>query len=226
MGQKRGRQAGPCLTLWAGPRPPLACCGLLNYIDFASPGFSVHRVGRAPSFPAILSQGGWQPEELRLAVTVPPLGEQARLGDCKVIQYLFIYSPWVGLVVSQPLSALSPECLETPALPQLLWLLLVESPILRPVAGPKAVPDILALTHLPVNVSPSPSAPSPALGGWVNGQENEAKASTPSRVRRSPPRRAEPYLRRAGLAGPQACGSTRAAPGLLGLLPAQEGACT
>lgn len=33
----------------------LACCGLPNGVDFASPGFPVRRMGRAPSFqPAFL----------------------------------------------------------------------------------------------------------------------------------------------------------------------------
>ena len=46
----------------------------------------------------------------------PLMGEQARLRDYKVIQYLFIYSPWVCLKVSQShLSALSPECSGDPS---------------------------------------------------------------------------------------------------------------
>lgn len=64
-----------CLILWAEPRPPLACYGLLNYVDFAGPGFSVHRGRAGPLLPATLSQGRWWLEELRLAVTVPPVGE-------------------------------------------------------------------------------------------------------------------------------------------------------
>lgn len=115
MGQKRGRQAGPCLTLWPGPRTPLARSGLLNCVDFAGPGFSVHRVGQAPSFqPPCLR--GIAARGTEVGSDRPLMGEQARLGDGKVIQYLFIYSPWVGLKVSQPyLSALSPECSGDPS---------------------------------------------------------------------------------------------------------------
>lgn len=128
------------------------------------PWFLSPQGGAGPLLPSQPVSGRMAARGTEVGSDSPPLGEQARLGDCKVIQYLFIYSPWVGLVVSQPLSALSPKCLETPALPQLRRLLLVESPILRPVAGPKVVLDILALTHLPVNVSPSPFCPQPCFG--------------------------------------------------------------
>ena len=72
----------------------------------------------------------------------------------------------------------------------------------------------------------------------MNKQEKEAKVLGPCRACHSPPCRAEPCLHRAGLAGAQALhecgcrvreghGSLRTAtPPLLGLLPAQEGACT
>lgn len=109
--QKTGRQAGPCFTLWAGPRPPLPYCGLLNCIDLAGPGFSVHRVEQAPSFQPAFVSGRMAARGTEVNSDSPLMGEQARLKDCTVIQYLFIYSPWVDLSVSQPyLSALSPEC--------------------------------------------------------------------------------------------------------------------
>lgn len=211
MGQKRGRQAGPCLTLWAGPRPPLARYDLLDCVDFARPGFSVHRVGRAPSFqPPCL---GMAARGTEVGSDRPPMGEQARLGDGKVIQYLFIYSPWIGLEVSQPhLSALSPECSGDPSS--------APASLVPPCGEPH--PETCCWTQgssgypgadpPPVNVSPL-FCPQPCFGrvGKWTGKWSQGVSARPS-----PP--LTPSQGRALLAQ----GWSDWAPGLLGPLPARK----
>lgn len=123
MCQKRGHWQDLVSTLWAGPSPPLTCCGLLNCVDLANPGFSILRVGRVPSFQlASLCLRGISARGTEVDGDSPQAGAQTKLGDSTVIKYLFIYSPWVSLGVSRPLlSALSTP--EAPDWPQLLWFL-------------------------------------------------------------------------------------------------------
>lgn len=114
MCQKRGRQAGPHLTLWAAPRPPLVCCGLLNYADFAGPGFSVPRVGRASSFQPPFS-GRMAARGLEVDSDSALVGKQASWALHSYTVFIYLFS-LVGLRASQPhLSALSPACYGDPS---------------------------------------------------------------------------------------------------------------
>lgn len=92
MYQKRGRQAGPCLTLLAGsrssltywPQPPKLC--RLSQLWFLN-----LQGGAGPLPPASLFLGGWWPEELGLMVIAPLWGSRLGWGTAQLYAiYLFI----------------------------------------------------------------------------------------------------------------------------------------
>lgn len=203
--------------------------------------------------PALVSQStGWgrpppssQPVSGRMAARgtevdsdSPLMGEQARLRDYKVIQYLFIYSPWVCLKVRQSyLSALSPECSGDPSS--------APTSLVPPggephpetccwIQGSSGYPDTDPSTCECVH----PLLP-PALfweGGKVD-KKMKPKCQCPAEPATHPSQdralSAQSWSRWGTSLRERVCGvrkqhvgSTAAAPALLGRLPAQEGACT
>lgn len=215
MCQKRGRQAGSCVTPWAGPGSPHACCSLLNYCRLCRLDAQVAGWGRPPPSSLTFS-GGWLLEELRLTVTVPWLGSRPgwRLHSYSVFIYLLSLG-WSQGGPNPTSLPWAPSALESPALPKLLWFPPAETSILRQGAGPKTVMEVLVLApHLGM----CPPSSAPALF-WESGRMD--KKMEPKLQHPAEPD-AHPRQGRAPSAQSWSCCCHSA---LLALFPAQEGAC-
>lgn len=153
-GQKRGRQAGPCLTLWAGPRPPLACCGLLNCVDFAGPVSQSTGWGRPPPCSLPVS-GRMVARGTEVGSDGPPDGGTGQAGG--VASYtVFIYLFSLGWSRAEPTPPLCPEpsVLSRPQLCPSFSGSSFGEPHPETRCWTQGSLDILALTHPCMNVSP------------------------------------------------------------------------